>query len=132
MKATIIRKIESDVIDVPSDMQIYYEAERPRMDVWMKEGSETTQSVTVKENAYQRFYVFDNTEQDSNTYFVKLDDRKIFNDLVKVSSYSVDEKVRKAEWAKTEMFLEEIPRIEANIKSSIKKLSWYRRLFNDF
>ena len=104
----------------------------------VREGEILSDSVTAQKVTYMVERVWTRIDGYKN-YLVKVDDRQLFQDLVKITQDMVDQQVFKKteklhEDVKTarEQAIQEIRDARWHVVMSIKKLPWYTRLFNNF
>lgn len=133
MKAIIVKNIETEVREVPGH-EVYRAAQFT--DPWgiATEGSSPHSiNVTATEEVFTRMRLYDPEKTEERNYYVKLDDRELWNDLVEVSSGFVQSKIDRAIKTWT---IERLPKFEFEAKrrerKRISELPWWKRLQGKF
>lgn len=125
--------IKKEILDVRPGVPYLKFAIRDQMNMIMKEGSVAPSVMTLKEKIYFIRQVYNPETGLKEAYAVEESDDKMFRDLIAVSNGYIEERISKGIQDFREHFLVyDIPRIEAGIYAGIKKLSWWKRLFNKF
>ena len=124
--------IKKEEIDVP--FGDYYEEQHQRIEAIFKEGEfPTAQDFSAKMFIYRPMKIHNEETGNDTIYFVHTDDSRLFRDLIHVSEgfiqKLIDEAINKC---KNKFYYFDTPRIENGIKTQIKHLPWYKRLFNKF
>lgn len=124
-------KIEIKQTWVELEYPIYREAVRDKIEAhFMEEGKmPDVGTFTVKELTYYPVKVYEVGKFETTTYLVKQDEQKIFRDLMTVQSETVNDAIREAVDKKWQLLYYEI---RGKAHQEIKKISWYKRLFNKF
>jgi hypothetical protein len=136
MKAIIVKEIKTETKDISSP--IYREAIMMSGYLEAKDGElPLEQMVMHREKIYEHMRVWNDEKKDFTYYYVNVDHRGLWNDLVKVSDGFINQKIdeRVEEWKERI-----IPRIQEDFytkgfDSAIRKMKqrpWYERLFNKF
>ena len=137
--ATIIKKIEKEEREIERRAPIWREAIPMQMHITaLKEGELPDEyHQTYREKLYERMTLFNPETREQKDYYVNVDDRHLWNDLVRVSDGFINSQISKGINDFRENFLDtEVPRMESRgyykAVAAIKKLPWYKRLFNSF
>ncbi len=138
MKAIIIKRIETEVKELPDRKPYYREAVYSPLNIMATVGEYATTQVSAEEINYERMRLVNPETREESNYFVKLDDRKLWNDIVAVSDGFINSKIERGiQDFKDEFLKYEIPQIEQSawkrgVKdcgNRFKALPWYKRLF---
>ena len=133
-------EIKKELMEIP-DHQYYVDfAVIPPITAmaFIKEGEVPTENLTGQKITYQVERVKFPGE-DIRNYLVRMDDKKLFNDLIKITDNILEAAVKE----KTEKYvsqveftrkqaIEEIRMANYRVATRIKKLPWWKRLFNQF
>lgn len=142
MKAIIIKNIETELKDIENSN--YYREAIPVQSsvVLFKDGEyPPTSFQDYREKTYQRTSLINPETNERKEYFVNVDDRSLWNEIVKVSDGFINSAIDKGIQRFRDQFLDyELPDIEETWfnkgkkaeKKRIKKVSWYKRLLNRF
>lgn len=136
MKALIVKKIDIETRELPEDKPYYYEAVRPDISVMIKQGENTPVDLNCTQIAYERMRLINPETNESSNYFVNVDDRKLWNELVSVSDGFINSKIEQGVQRFRDQFITwDLPKIEQRQYkkgwSDFKKLPWYKRLFTN-
>lgn len=127
MKAIIIKKIETKILDISEPYPIWVEVETPSMDQIIQEGAEY-KAVEFNKIAYIGCKLWNPEKKTKEMYYVRQNDKKLFEDLTIVSNSFIEKKVEDAQKA---LFEEMEMKLIAQRKA-IKEFPWWKRLFNKF
>ena len=125
--------IKKELLDVPDNRDRVDFIEREPLSAYMiKEGEmppNIEMSASKKTYLIQRVGHF---KKIIKNYLVAIDDRELFNELIQITDDLLNRAVDKKTDFWKDRLVEELDRQKWEIKRQIKKLSWYRRLFNKF
>lgn len=102
----------------------FREAKIPPLQVLAKGSPLDVSTVTCEEVIYDMAEVWNPETKEKEIFYVKTNDKKMFDSLIRVTDSFIKEQVYKL-FGKYE-------RSEEAIKDLIRKLPWYKRLFNRF
>ena len=112
MKVTVIRKIETEEVEVAENKDYYRERVVTSPNFAMERGKAPLEVMTGEEVTYNlhRMYHPDGTKRN---FFVKLDERGLFHELAQVSVDNFDQKVRaQVERASENFYTYDLPEIK--------------------
>lgn len=89
--------------------------------------SPACETVQAEYKTYFLEKIYDNVNGD-RYYYVQKDDNKIFNDLLMINTKDINSKIEDSKQEVRETIQEEL-HLQ---KNNIKRLSWWKRLFNEF
>ena len=132
-------EIKKELLDIPEGRdRMDFAIIPPMVAMSVREGEILSDSVTAQKVTYMVEQVWTMVDGYKN-YLVKVDDRKLFQDLVKITQDMVDkqvfektEKLHKDVKLARQQAFEEIKNARWSVSMAIKKLPWYTRLFNNF
>lgn len=141
MEAIII-DIKKELRNIPDNRDVWSVVERPGLtSMVMDVGTTPDYMVTSSRIDYLRMRIKHPEKEELLNYFVRADDRGLFNDLIAVSNGFMEEKLTK-EFEKglvigrtdlwSEVQTEIVPTALKKQRNKIKSLSWYDRLFKKF
>lgn len=141
MKAIIVKKIETEIRDVPNNSPVYREAVPVGVSITaINEGEVPPESyISQKEVTYTRSSIVNPETYERKEYFVKTDEQGMWDELLKVSDSFINSKIEKGIREFRDTFLRfDLPQIEeSRYKSgfrdgynSVKKLPLWRRILN--
>ncbi len=141
MEAKIVKKIVIDTVDVPDRQPYYREAVREQMmaynQAW-KDGEFSSMPVTMQEITYERMSLMNPETKLRENFFVNVNERKLWEQLVAVSDGFINRKIEEGVQKFRETFLMwDLPKLEESAYkrgiiaagARFKALPWYKRLF---
>lgn len=139
MKALIVKKIEIETRELSTSMPYYREAIHMGMSVVsLKEGEMPSEySVTTREKVYERMQIHNPDTKEIKNYFVNIDDRHLWNEIIHVSDGFINQKINVAvRKFKKDFIMYALPKEKERTYHAtvvmIKSIPWYKRLFNRF
>lgn len=132
MKATIIRKIEKEIKDFSIYHPYYYENEYLDLMKTARVGEPPTSTAEFKQYVYEGVHIFNPETKLRELYYVKTDDKKLFEDLMIVSQIFIDKQINKERERFYEDLMASKESTQKSTTNSIKNLPWWKRLFNKF
>lgn len=125
--------IKTELLDVPENQPYLKVAIRPQITAFLKEGEYIPDQVSFKEKTYLFRKVKNQITKDIDIYAVEVNEDKLFTDLVEITQGFVEEEVERAlDKERKYCAFELLPKTKWEERQRIKKLSWYKRLFNKF
>lgn len=123
-------KIITEELEIPNDNPFYEEIFVPEIETIISEDELTKYMTTAVRRLYQVKKVMNNPGE--TNYLVKIDDNKMFNDLLDISKDDLDRIVNE-KTKELKRKLDSAMFVTAyNTKQAIKNLPFYKRLFNKF
>lgn len=138
MKAVIVKEIKTEVRELEDRKPYFREAIMPELGAYMTLGEFPTMDITMTEITYERMRLMNPETREETNYFVKLDDRKLFGELIKVSDGFINSKIEKGiQRFKDDWLIHDLPEVERrnwekgvkDARLRFKALPWYHRLF---
>ena len=139
MKSIIVKKIETELRDLRDGTPYYREAILGGVSVVpVKDGEFPPEfSMTAREKTYERISLINQETKERKEYFVNVDDRHLWNDLIRVSDGFINQKIGEGIQRFRDEFLDfELPVIREsefmNGRKSTKKLPFWKRLLKRY
>lgn len=127
--------IKKEFLEIPDRSRVWREVEYPRGTAkLMRIGEEAPpEMITVTETVYEVMQVCEDSKtKELKNYLVKIDDQKMFRELVDISETVVQRRIGEVLEEFRINYLEEKDEIVADTEARLKKLAWWKRLFNKF
>jgi len=140
MEANIIKEIKIEKRDLPTRSPVYREAIMMGVNVFaLKDGEMPPEfSTTYREKVYERMSIINPETAERKEYYVNVDERKLWNEITKVSDGFINSKIADGVRHEREYFFDyEVPKFKKSAwnkgvqaaAETFAALPWYKRLF---
>jgi hypothetical protein len=128
MKAIIIEEIKTTEQEFPDQRPDFKRLKYTGLaNMAFKDGELPTAPAQFEEEVFNLHKVYDGVSTVRN-YFVRYDQKGMFSELVSISEDTIQKRINKELGMRKDMIYE----AEEKLVMKIKKLPWYKRLFNRF
>lgn len=126
--------ITKTVLDLPRETPYYREVKRPGMrSIAFDVGQEPrTYDVTHETTDYRIEVIIDPEKKERRYYAVRVDERGLWNDLLKLSDGFVNQKITNAVVEAVRREYQERGEVRRAALEGVRSLSWWKRLFKKF